>query len=197
MERTGGDRCRPYDWRRQNEVRPLRRRLVLGSPRQRSRAGTGSPKRDRRPHRCRQSRFRDGLPQHVPQSVPAGRWAGWRTWRERPGNARARCGRCRTRRSRLSACRTRWAARGAAPPGAAGGRGAGGGQTPDRANWYAPPFQVFDNLYWLGTRAAFLVGTSNERRHHHHRHELRLGHRARDHRRSDQARPRIRGKSST
>jgi metallo-beta-lactamase class B len=23
---------------------------------------------------------------------------------------------------------------------------------PDRANWYAPPLQVFDNLYWLGTR---------------------------------------------
>ena len=25
-------------------------------------------------------------------------------------------------------------------------------QTPDRANWYAPPLKVFDNLYWLGTR---------------------------------------------
>ena len=25
-------------------------------------------------------------------------------------------------------------------------------QTPDRANWYAPPFKVFDNFYWLGTR---------------------------------------------
>ena len=35
-------------------------------------------------------------------------------------------------------------------PGAA--RGAGGPQVPDRANWYAPPFKVFDNLYWLGTR---------------------------------------------
>lgn len=23
---------------------------------------------------------------------------------------------------------------------------------PDRATWYAPPLQVFDNLYWLGTR---------------------------------------------
>jgi metallo-beta-lactamase class B len=32
-------------------------------------------------------------------------------------------------------------------------RGAGGApQTPDRANWYAPPFKVFDNFYWLGTR---------------------------------------------
>jgi metallo-beta-lactamase class B len=25
-------------------------------------------------------------------------------------------------------------------------------QTPDRANWYAPSFKIFDNLYWLGTR---------------------------------------------
>src|SRR5438132_4508103 len=43
----------------------------------------------------------------------------------------------------------------AAPGGGRGaaGRGAGGApQTPDRANWYAPPFKVFDNLYWLGTR---------------------------------------------
>jgi len=38
------------------------------------------------------------------------------------------------------------AARGTAPP----GRGAS--VTPDRATWYAPPFKVFDNLYWLGTR---------------------------------------------
>jgi len=40
--------------------------------------------------------------------------------------------------------------------GLAAGRGmpgaAGAPQTPDRANWYAPPFKVFDNLYWLGTR---------------------------------------------
>src|SRR5688572_16558613 len=33
-----------------------------------------------------------------------------------------------------------------------GGRGGGAPQTPDRANWYAPPLKVFDNLYWLGTR---------------------------------------------
>ena len=33
------------------------------------------------------------------------------------------------------------------------GRGATGTPpTPDRATWYAPPFKVFDNLYWLGTR---------------------------------------------
>ena len=42
---------------------------------------------------------------------------------------------------------------GAAP---AGGRGAGGGRgpasTPDRATWYASPYKVFDNFYWLGTR---------------------------------------------
>jgi metallo-beta-lactamase class B len=43
---------------------------------------------------------------------------------------------------------------GAAGRGATGGRGAAPGapQTPDRRNWYAPPFKVFDNLYWLGTR---------------------------------------------
>ena len=43
--------------------------------------------------------------------------------------------------------------RGAAAP--AGGRAAAGrgpGATPDRANWYASPYKVFDNLYWLGTR---------------------------------------------
>jgi metallo-beta-lactamase class B len=40
-----------------------------------------------------------------------------------------------------------------ANPGAAAGRGRGGpAQTPDRATWYAPPFKVFDNFYWLGTR---------------------------------------------
>jgi metallo-beta-lactamase class B len=38
------------------------------------------------------------------------------------------------------------AARGAAAP------GRGPSPTPDRATWYAPPFKVFDNLYWLGTR---------------------------------------------
>jgi metallo-beta-lactamase class B len=52
-------------------------------------------------------------------------------------------------------------ARGAGRGGGGGGaaRGAGDGrgaaaapQTPDRANWYAPPFKVFDNFYWLGTR---------------------------------------------
>ena len=38
--------------------------------------------------------------------------------------------------------------------GRGGGRGtaAAAPQAPDRANWYAPPFKVFDNLYWLGTR---------------------------------------------
>ena len=40
------------------------------------------------------------------------------------------------------------------PPG--GGRGAAGllvpRPAPDPATWYASPYQVFDNLYWLGTR---------------------------------------------
>jgi metallo-beta-lactamase class B len=42
--------------------------------------------------------------------------------------------------------------RGAAGRGAPARGAAGTPQTPDRANWYAPPFKVFDNLYWLGTR---------------------------------------------
>jgi metallo-beta-lactamase class B len=44
---------------------------------------------------------------------------------------------------------------GAAPAGrgGGGGRGPGGPQaTPDRATWYASPYKVFDNFYWLGTR---------------------------------------------
>jgi metallo-beta-lactamase class B len=36
--------------------------------------------------------------------------------------------------------------------GAAGGRAAGAPTTPDRATWYASPYKVFDNFYWLGTR---------------------------------------------
>ena len=36
---------------------------------------------------------------------------------------------------------------------AAGGRAAGAAPaTPDRSGWYASPYKVFDNLYWLGTR---------------------------------------------
>ena len=37
-------------------------------------------------------------------------------------------------------------------PGPAGRGAAPAPSTPDRATWYAPPFKVFDNLYWLGTR---------------------------------------------
>jgi metallo-beta-lactamase class B len=38
--------------------------------------------------------------------------------------------------------------------GRAGGaaRGTGPGIAPDGATWYASPYKVFDNLYWLGTR---------------------------------------------
>jgi metallo-beta-lactamase class B len=43
------------------------------------------------------------------------------------------------------------AARGDAGRGAAG-RGAATPATPDKAGWYAAPYKVFDNLYWLGTR---------------------------------------------
>ena len=46
------------------------------------------------------------------------------------------------------------AGRGNAGRGGAGGGAGGGGAaaTPDRAGWYASPYKVFDNLYWLGTR---------------------------------------------
>ena len=37
-------------------------------------------------------------------------------------------------------------------PGPAGRGAPAPPPTPDRATWYAPPFKVFDNLYWLGTR---------------------------------------------
>ena len=43
------------------------------------------------------------------------------------------------------------AARGAGGP-AAAGSGASAPATPDRSGWYASPYKVFDNLYWLGTR---------------------------------------------
>src|SRR6187200_291396 len=40
------------------------------------------------------------------------------------------------------------AGRGAAPA----GRAAGAPATPERSGWYASPYKVFDNFYWLGTR---------------------------------------------
>jgi len=43
------------------------------------------------------------------------------------------------------------AARGAGGS-AAAGSGATAPATPDRSGWYASPYKVFDNLYWLGTR---------------------------------------------
>jgi metallo-beta-lactamase class B len=42
---------------------------------------------------------------------------------------------------------------GAGPAGERGARGGrGAGATPNRATWYASPYKVFDNFYWLGTR---------------------------------------------
>lgn len=35
---------------------------------------------------------------------------------------------------------------------AAGAAARGPARTPDRATWYAPPYKVFDNLYWVGTK---------------------------------------------
>ena len=62
--------------------------------------------------------------------------------------------------------------------------GRGANATPDRTTWYAPPFKVFDNLYWLGTRQHSSWALQTSARHRHPRHELRLGHGARDHRRA-------------
>jgi metallo-beta-lactamase class B len=42
---------------------------------------------------------------------------------------------------------------GAGPAGGSSATGARGtGATPDRATWYASPYKIFDNFYWLGTR---------------------------------------------
>lgn len=41
---------------------------------------------------------------------------------------------------------------GAGPAGAGGAGGRGPAATPDRTTWYASPYRVFDNFYWLGTR---------------------------------------------
>lgn len=47
-------------------------------------------------------------------------------------------------------------------PGGAGPRAGGPPATPDRSAWYASPYKVFDNLYWLGTRqhSSWAVRTS-------------------------------------
>lgn len=37
-------------------------------------------------------------------------------------------------------------------PGAGRGAATGPRPTPDRATWYAKPYKVFDNLYWVGTK---------------------------------------------
>jgi metallo-beta-lactamase class B len=46
--------------------------------------------------------------------------------------------------------------------GARGGPPPGAGTVPDRATWYAPPYKVFDNLYFVGTRihSAWALTTS-------------------------------------
>ena len=47
--------------------------------------------------------------------------------------------------------------------GAARGGGAGARAVPDRAQWYAAPYQVFDNLYFVGTKihSAWALTTSD------------------------------------
>src|SRR3954464_9534044 len=43
-------------------------------------------------------------------------------------------------------------ARGAAPPAARGAAPAAARTVPDRALWYAAPYKVFDNFYFVGTK---------------------------------------------
>ena len=62
-------------------------------------------------------------------------------------NARAAAG-MEFRNTFLNLCVPAGGRAGGGAPAAGRGRGA----TPDRANWYAPPFRIFDNFYWLGTR---------------------------------------------
>jgi metallo-beta-lactamase class B len=52
--------------------------------------------------------------------------------------------------------------RGAAALGPAPARGVPATSAPDRGTWYASPYKVFDNFYWLGTRqhSSWLLKTS-------------------------------------
>jgi metallo-beta-lactamase class B len=56
------------------------------------------------------------------------------------------------------------AGRGGAAPAAARGAAAAPAPrpAPDRATWYAPPYKVFDNLYWVGTKihSSWAINTS-------------------------------------
>ena len=81
-------------------------------------------------------------------------WRRRRSARLTPTSRRPRPPRDRSTaaRSSISVCPSAPRGGGAGRGGAARGAAPARPQTPDRANWYAPPFKVFDNLYWLGTR---------------------------------------------
>ena len=99
--------------------------------------GPGTRERRGRPCGHGQGGRRTGLSRHLHQSLPA------RRCRRRPRRGGPR------RRGTGAGARPRHAAPGAA----AAGRGpAAAPATPDRSGWYASPYKVFDNLYWLGTR---------------------------------------------
>ena len=82
--------------------------------------------------RQRQGGRRDGLSQQLHQPLPAGWVDGARPGQRRRDGQPVKVPRPAAREGRR-------------PHAVAEAR-------PDRANWYAPPFRVFDNLYWLGTR---------------------------------------------
>ena len=98
-------------------------RCARGGARGHHAFGPGAGERDGRAHQRGQGRSRTRLPRNIREPLLLRRESG----------------------SRQSGGRARAAGRGAA-----GGRGPAA--TPDRATWYASPYKVFDNFYWLGTR---------------------------------------------
>ena len=90
--------------------------------------------------------------------------------------------------SRLSRTRAARAGSGGAGRWARGAEGEGPGATPDRATLVRIAIQGLRQPVLARHAPAFVLGAAHERGPHHHRHELRLGHRAGDHRRPDDAR---------
>ena len=90
--------------------------------------GASTRERRGRPYRHSQGCRWTGLPRHLHESLSAQRLHRWRP-------------RCRPRRRGTRRRRP-----------AAAGSGASAPATLDRSGWYASPYKVFDNLYWLGTR---------------------------------------------
>ena len=138
--------------------------------------GAGASKRDRLSRSGREGRSGPRLPQHLHQSLPAGRR---RPRRRRPGRRRTGRG----SGSRHAAGRAR------------GGRSSSGRP---RRRWRSPDagssrlvcaaLQGVRQSLLARNAAAFVMGAPDQRRAHRPRHELRVGNGARDHRGNDEAR---------